>query len=326
MADYMTLHENKEDFSALVTRTSEYLKIPEFFIEKDYWVTYLLRNLSLSKYRDSVVFKGGTSLSKAYDCIERFSEDIDLALAEPALGDAKRKTMMKDIEKTVSKGLEYLKDHPMEEKKGRNRRTFYEYPRLITNVSVSPVKDIIQLEINTFTRPSPSEKRSIKTFIHSFLEDNGYKEEIRKYGLESFEVNVLSLERTLFEKTLSLLRLSYEGSSGLRPKIRHFYDIACILNKYGLSGNAVSVLRSALDDDRSNSTFAGVWLEIPLYKAPLFENFKSIWKDLEPVYMKELSTLVWSDKLLPVKEIKASIDSLRSFIEKNQNFLSGDHL
>ncbi|HNX60982.1 MAG TPA: nucleotidyl transferase AbiEii/AbiGii toxin family protein, partial [Spirochaetota bacterium] len=75
------------------------MKIPEFFIEKDYWVTFLLRNLSLSPYVNQVVFKGGTSLSKAFGCIERFSEDIDLALAEPSLGDAKRKTLMKDIEK-----------------------------------------------------------------------------------------------------------------------------------------------------------------------------------------------------------------------------------
>ncbi|MBP9023942.1 MAG: nucleotidyl transferase AbiEii/AbiGii toxin family protein [Spirochaetes bacterium] len=62
----MNLHNDEENYQALITKTSEYMKIPEFFIEKDYWVTYLLCNLSQSRYVNDIVFKGGTSLSKAY--------------------------------------------------------------------------------------------------------------------------------------------------------------------------------------------------------------------------------------------------------------------
>ena len=50
-------------------------------VEKDYWVCILLDHLfNYSAYKDCFVFKGGTSLSKAYHAIERFSEDIDLIL------------------------------------------------------------------------------------------------------------------------------------------------------------------------------------------------------------------------------------------------------
>ena len=51
-----------------------------FAIEKDWWVCMVLRAVFQSKYKDQIIFKGGTSLSKAYQIIERFSEDVDLII------------------------------------------------------------------------------------------------------------------------------------------------------------------------------------------------------------------------------------------------------
>lgn len=51
-----------------------------FAIEKDWWVCMVLRAVFQSKYKDHIIFKGGTSLSKAYQIIERFSEDVDLII------------------------------------------------------------------------------------------------------------------------------------------------------------------------------------------------------------------------------------------------------
>jgi predicted nucleotidyltransferase component of viral defense system len=316
MEHQMNLHTYKEDFSALINRTSEYLNIPEFFIEKDYWVTYVLKNLSLSKYSEQVVFKGGTSLSKAYGCIERFSEDIDLALKDPELGDAKRKNLMKQIEQAVSEGLDLIEEHPLEEKKGRNRRTFYQYLHIHPVASFSPVKDVIQLEVNTFTHPSPVESRQIETFIKKFLEENGFKEEVNRYELQPFNVQTLSIERTFCEKVLSLIRLSYEGADRLRPKIRHFYDITRIMKNITFSDSIVDTFKLALADDKNNPTFAGVWLEIPLSQAPLFKNYKTIWESLETSYTKELSSLIWNEKLPSSREVTKSINELRTLIEK----------
>ena len=62
----MKLHEKESEFKDLVALTADHFGIREVFIEKDYWVTYALKNLSLSIHRDKVVFKGGTSLSKTY--------------------------------------------------------------------------------------------------------------------------------------------------------------------------------------------------------------------------------------------------------------------
>ncbi|HEY9260367.1 nucleotidyl transferase AbiEii/AbiGii toxin family protein [Chitinophaga sp.] len=59
---------------------------PTNVIEKDWWVTVALKAVFATPWADNLVFKGGTSLSKAWNLIERFSEDIDLAIDRSALG------------------------------------------------------------------------------------------------------------------------------------------------------------------------------------------------------------------------------------------------
>lgn len=76
----MNLHLDKNNFEGAIVAAADYFQIPEIFIEKDYWVTYALHQLFHSEVKDRIVFKGGTSLSKCYSIIKRFSEDIDWLL------------------------------------------------------------------------------------------------------------------------------------------------------------------------------------------------------------------------------------------------------
>jgi len=69
----MKLHTDKERFSALINLTSEHFQISQTFIEKDYWITRALQRMSQNPNSEKVVFKGGTSLSKAYRLTNRFS-------------------------------------------------------------------------------------------------------------------------------------------------------------------------------------------------------------------------------------------------------------
>jgi hypothetical protein len=71
----------------LFTETAERKALPETIIEKDFWVCWVLKQLFSNKaFRDRLLFKGGTSLSKIFHAINRFSEDIDLAVDYAALG------------------------------------------------------------------------------------------------------------------------------------------------------------------------------------------------------------------------------------------------
>ena len=78
----LTTEEQKNIFN----HTSNLCGLPAFAIEKDAWVTLVLRMLFTSEIKPFIVFKGGTSLSKAYNIIERFSEDIDLVVDRTYLG------------------------------------------------------------------------------------------------------------------------------------------------------------------------------------------------------------------------------------------------
>lgn len=85
----MYLHkDDKELLRDIIVTVSERTGIDESIVEKDYYVTMILKELV--QRNPNVVFKGGTFLSKAYHAIDRFSEDIDITFEEH-LGEARRK-------------------------------------------------------------------------------------------------------------------------------------------------------------------------------------------------------------------------------------------
>ena len=96
----MYLHENKENFREMIELVSDDTGRAAAVIEKDYYVTLVLR--LLLEQLSNVVFKGGTSLSKGYHVINRFSEDIDITFDEH-IGEARRKKLKNQILTPVDK-------------------------------------------------------------------------------------------------------------------------------------------------------------------------------------------------------------------------------
>ena len=98
----MKLHQNIPLFKDAVKATAQHMNIPPEFVEKDYWITYALFAIFKDKIGKDTVFKGGTALSKCYNMIERFSEDIDLVvLRREGETDNKLKSKLKDISTVV---------------------------------------------------------------------------------------------------------------------------------------------------------------------------------------------------------------------------------
>ncbi len=98
----MNLHQDKETFEELVTATSLELHIPPNIVEKDYYVTLALQELSARI--KGMVFKGGASLTKCYQILDRFSEDIDISYAasEGIPGESKKRQLKKAIIASIS--------------------------------------------------------------------------------------------------------------------------------------------------------------------------------------------------------------------------------
>lgn len=315
----MNFHQS-EDFKDAIIATAQRFNMRRVVIEKDYWVTFVLKNLSQSVYSNTVIFKGGTSLSKAFNVIDRFSEDIDLAIISPDEYSGNRlKGLLKEISETISFGLKPIVGHPNEKKLGKIRTSVYEYPKVMEQQGFGVVKDYIMLEINCFTNPIPYINVPIQSYIAEFLASSGMNELIQEFDLGPFEIKVLSLERTFFEKVMSLNRLSYEGQESLQEKIRHFYDIYKIFHHKQLSGNIFErenfkIIDAVLHDDNENISLRGDWQRYKLTQSPLFVNLEQLWNELVPTYKRELSELCWSDDIPDPNEILKVFIQVRKFL------------
>ena len=177
----MKLHEDREVFSTAVSSVAQSLNLPEVYIEKDYWVTWSLKNLSVSSICNEIVFKGGTSLSKAYNLIQRFSEDIDLAAMAQGFNDAERKKLIKSVEKVASQGLEPIPGDDRGSKGSKFRKTVYRYPRNIDGENFGQVSPELLLEVNAFTRPEPYESIKIQSMVAEMMINAGREDLVEQY-------------------------------------------------------------------------------------------------------------------------------------------------
>ncbi len=230
----MNLHEDRELFSEIILRASQPkdlggLGINAVFIEKDYWITRSLQQLSRCPSRDFAVFKGGTSLSKVYKIGARFSEDIDIAIVkEEGLSDAKMKSIIRATQKSMSEGLTEIYMSGISKKGSRYRKVYFSYPRV---EGIAPIGSLLLgqllIEINSFANPIPYAKRSVSNFIRDYLLTSGNIELIQEFDLDIFDINVLDKRTTLTEKLVSLIRFSLSDNfiTDLTAKIRHFYDL-----------------------------------------------------------------------------------------------------
>ena len=98
----MNLHHNPKEFTELIIGAANELHIPTNIIEKDYFITLVLKELSLRL--KNMVFKGGTSLTKCYQILERFTEDIDISCTSDSstLNDTHKKKLKTTMIETLN--------------------------------------------------------------------------------------------------------------------------------------------------------------------------------------------------------------------------------
>jgi len=299
----MILHNEKNTFINAIRITSDYFNTRDVFVEKDYWATYLLKKLSQADFKDKVVFKGGTSLSKAYGLINRFSDDVDLAIlnAKDYSGNA-IKALIKRVEETLTIGLSEVNIEGITTKHSRIRRTAFNYEKALTHKADSSFLDKIILETNSFANPLPYEKRSIDCMIGKYFYEKGLLYFREKYGIKSFTVNTLNPRQTLIEKLVSIIRFSYsnEKEDGLEKKIRHFYDIyflaeSTYCNDYIESKDFMIDFKAMYNEDLTKFDEPAKWKGSKLKDSPLITQFSTVWSKLKPVYERELRGLVYGN-------------------------------
>ncbi len=248
MNNWLTLTEKQqfELFSQIASQTS----LPAYAIEKDAWVTMILRMLFQSDLSPHIVFKGGTSLSKAYGLIERFSEDIDLAIDRSYLGfsgdltkgeirklrrkshDFSSNELSQLLEKQLSK---YGVKEDLYEIYVPNVKISDQDPEVIHIIYKSVFKEAsylqskVLLEIGARSLLEPSESKNIKSLIDEAYPDAEFYE-------GDFKISTVIPEKTFLEKLILLHEEFQKPKEKIRyhRMSRHLYDINQIINtEYG---------------------------------------------------------------------------------------------
>jgi hypothetical protein len=321
----MNLHTSEGDFQALIALAGKKFEIADVLIEKDYWVTRALKNLSSSEFVDKVVFKGGTSLSKAHKIIHRFSEDIDLAvIVNPAMNGNQVKRLLEKVEKECSKGFLEKGTDPRVSKGSKYRKTVWEFPKVQLNGEYGDAGEHILLEVNSFTIPEPHEDMSLNSLIAEYLLAESNTAVIEEFQLHSFNIPVLRAERTFVEKISALARGSYtfetEPFDILRKNIRHFYDLTKLTAKCGSTFLAnqhefSSLLTRVKDDDVKMDTH-GKWAGKLYKEADVFKDFDKVWKEISPAYNGPFKDMLYGTEKLPSEnEIKEAIVLIKKSLE-----------
>ncbi|MCF6348302.1 MAG: nucleotidyl transferase AbiEii/AbiGii toxin family protein [Flavobacteriaceae bacterium] len=243
MNNWLTL--TKEEQVELFTQIAVKTNLPPQAVEKDAWVTLMLRMIFTSGLANHLIFKGGTSLSKAFNLIQRFSEDIDLGIDREYLGfkgylskgqirKLRRSChtfVSTDLAELLQKQLiEYGVDESLFELTVENTQVSDQDPETITVNYQSLFDDLpylpkrVLIEVSARSLIEPNQEVAIKSMIDEHYPKTDFSE-------SEFVVNTTNPQKTFLEK-LILLHEEFEKP---KEKIRyfrmsrHFYDIGQIL-------------------------------------------------------------------------------------------------
>ena len=213
------LHNDKELFEQVILKTSECMGVDASIIEKDYFVTLFLKELS--KVLPGIIFKGGTSLSKCHKLIKRFSEDIDLNIQyETRATEGQRKKLKKTIISTIGNlNLELTNPDNV-----RSRRDYNKYIVDFPTVFKSDaLKQHLIVETAVYIKAYPNETMEATSLIYDYLLEQGFEDLIAEHNLQPFSLMVQSAKRTFVDKIFALC--DYYLDDKVREHSRHIYDL-----------------------------------------------------------------------------------------------------
>jgi hypothetical protein len=223
----MELHKSQKDFRAILTDVSAIGNIRTDVLEKDYYVTLLLKELSEKQTLLPIYFKGGTALYKALRCVKRFSEDIDLTVE---IGDCATESAKKKRVEASAKNYTSLQAiDGIENKTGsRSVTRLYGYQSLFS-LADDPLQRFgrVKIEATSFTKSEPHEYTEIAPVIYD-LTDEAKKKILRdKFGVIPFGVATIKLERIFVDKIFAAeFYYSIQSERNLFDVSKHIYDIA----------------------------------------------------------------------------------------------------
>lgn len=297
--------------------TAQKKLLPEPIVEKDWWVTQVLNMLFCLPIAEQLVFKGGTSLSKAWQLIERFSEDIDLAVNPAYFGitDTPTKKQIKQLRKRsslfVAEDLSSMLQNQLNETglaslcymevqpNGEGDSTYPEprvisvhYKSLYDESAISYVRPVVKLEIGARSLIEPMESFVCKSMVSDVLPIMDCAQPT---------IHVAAPQKTFIEKVFLLHELfSIERSSLLaNRRSRHLYDLERMMDQ--------PFARKAVGDDllwehirqhrMAFTAMVGVDYNEHMRNNLCLAPPQHVLSDWEEDYRKMCQTMIYGDKL-----------------------------
>ena len=243
----------------LYQAASQRLGFSEIIIEKDFWVCWTLRQLfTLPDIGDHLIFKGGTSLSKVWRAITRFSEDIDVSLSrdwlqfsgdhdpEKAASGKQQRELLKELAVACAKKIELeilpaLKARAAEvlgeegwaiEIDAADPQTLhFKYPSAVDGgASDAYIRREVKIEFGARSDAWPAEERSVLPYVAE-----AYPDVITDAAVP---LKVLSIERTFWEKATILHAEAHREETKATPTrfSRHYADLAALADHASAAG------------------------------------------------------------------------------------------
>jgi hypothetical protein len=232
------------------------LNLPPASIEKDFWVSWTLRELfNLPGWGGHLSFKGGTSLAKAWKLIERFSEDIDVVIDREFLGfggETLSNKRQKKLIKTCSERIHHelcpaLAAHfkavlpaaaqwsltPATAAEDPDQQTLlFAYPGVLAGTATY-LRPVVKIEMGARSDTEPSETPSLTPYLC-----DAFPEQL---GNGAFAIKTVAARRTFWDKAMLLHEETYRPAEKprKRPLARHYYDLWCLIKK-GVAAQAVA--------------------------------------------------------------------------------------
>jgi predicted nucleotidyltransferase component of viral defense system len=221
----MTLHLDADGLIALLRIVSGNTGIRLDVLEKDYYVTLFLKELSEWQSNLPVYFKGGTALYKALGSIRRFSEDLDLTVCIEGCSNSQAK---RRLEKAANGylSLPRTSEKDMESNKKGSITSVYDYESVLGTYIPDPLQRFshVKVEATSFTVSEPFSSLTIAPLVYDKAAD-GQKAILQsQYDVTPFSINTIRLERIFVDKVFAsefyYKRQEYFDVS------KHIYDLS----------------------------------------------------------------------------------------------------
>lgn len=271
-----------DSFMDAVAVTADALGVTSEIVLKDFGVFGILKAMvegpypsDLSELPSRLVFKGGTSLSKAYGLAQRFSEDVDLAFINDEaygvtrLSQSKQDKFLKAFEPFVS-SQSWISTVQVLDKHQGKRILACEYRRPTGFAPVSTTANVagylkphIKLELDIRGEAFPTVELPVGSLLGDYIKRVNPLEYEKRPALHPVKMRVMRYDRTMIEKTLALLScitafFNEEANArfSVKEKERHFYDIHRLYGKFQTDGQTMSgdeflaIFRSSVEQDK----------------------------------------------------------------------------